>query len=292
MRKSKTRYVPFIVIGLLISSSLFAFWRTPAGNAQCGSQASSCKNCHEVQGKMPVNKDGTGWHESHAFGDFCYICHAGNSQSMDENEAHTGMVDPLSDVQASCQQCHATDLMDRAQVYANTLGAEIGAGSAVPVVISAEQPSDSEPAEEAPVAAPVSAPTASAPSAALVASSIDLTDPNVVDYVQRYDEIVLGHRPVNKGNIILIILIGFVALGGGGFVVYNEGWLTVPDEMSLPDTESYPSEVIALLPEIEKLEKKGREALKQLLENPNDANELFDIIVRQRKVGGSYEKDD
>src|SRR5450759_1323790 len=41
-------------------------------HAQCGSQASSCKNCHETQGQMPVNNDGTAWHTQHAFGDFCY----------------------------------------------------------------------------------------------------------------------------------------------------------------------------------------------------------------------------
>src|SRR5512141_505750 len=83
--------------------------------AQCGSQASSCKNCHEVQAKDPVNADGTGWHQSHAFGDFCYICHAGNNQATDEAAAHTGMVAPLSDVQAACAQCHPNELEARAQ---------------------------------------------------------------------------------------------------------------------------------------------------------------------------------
>ena len=29
--------------------------RLPAVQAQCGTQASSCKNCHEVQAKDPVN---------------------------------------------------------------------------------------------------------------------------------------------------------------------------------------------------------------------------------------------
>ena len=71
---------------------------------------------------MPVNNDGTAWHTSHAFGDFCYICHAGNQQVKDENEAHTGMVPPLSDIKASCMQCHPNDLQDRAQVYATALG--------------------------------------------------------------------------------------------------------------------------------------------------------------------------
>ena len=49
-----------------------------------------------------------------------------------------------------------------------------------------------------------------------------VNDPNLVDYVQRYNEIVLGERPVNWGNIILIGLIGLVVVGGGGFVIFNE----------------------------------------------------------------------
>ena len=113
---------------LIVSTSLWLGSATPV-NAQCGSQSSSCKNCHEVQGEMPVNADGTGWHQSHAFGDFCYICHAGNNQATDKAEAHVGMVPPLTDIQASCQQCHVADLEERAEVYATTLGVDIGAGA-------------------------------------------------------------------------------------------------------------------------------------------------------------------
>jgi len=85
---------------LIVATGLWLATATPA-SAQCGSQASSCKNCHEVQGEMSVNSDGTAWHQSHAFGDFCYICHAGNNQAKDKVEAHTGMVAPLSDIKAS-----------------------------------------------------------------------------------------------------------------------------------------------------------------------------------------------
>ena len=74
---------------LVVTASIWLGSATPV-NAQCGSQASSCKNCHEVQGEDPVNNDGTAWHPSHAFGDFCYICHAGNNQAIDKAEAHTG----------------------------------------------------------------------------------------------------------------------------------------------------------------------------------------------------------
>src|SRR5512143_1594380 len=114
-------------LGFLAMASLTFLRPSSVAQAQCGSQASSCKNCHEVQGKDPVNADGTGWHQSHAFGDFCYICHGGNNQASDEKAAHTGMVSPLSDVQAACAQCHPNDLQARANVYAKVLGVSVGA---------------------------------------------------------------------------------------------------------------------------------------------------------------------
>src|SRR5512145_3429563 len=105
------RKAPFFISlgGLLLLLAGLSLWflllPQPVA-AQCGSQASSCKNCHEVQAQDPVNNDGTGWHESHAFGDFCYLCHAGNPQATDIEAAHTGLVPPLADVKAACQQCH------------------------------------------------------------------------------------------------------------------------------------------------------------------------------------------
>ena len=96
----KHKNIPLLFISsgtvVLIAFGIFLATATPA-SAQCGSQASSCKNCHEVQGQDPVNSDGTEWHQSHAFGDFCYICHGGNQQATDKDAAHQGMEDPLSD---------------------------------------------------------------------------------------------------------------------------------------------------------------------------------------------------
>jgi len=201
---------------------------------------------------MSVNSDGTAWHQSHAFGDFCYICHAGNNQAKDKVEAHTGMVAPLSDIKASCMQCHPNDLEARAQAYATTLGVEIGVGA-----------SASEGGEAGEAAQPVA--VISAPAAV----EIDLNDPNLVDYVQRYEEIVLGKKPVNWGNAILAGLIGLVMVGGGGFVVKNEKWL----DFSALDTKrvdgGYPAEVVDMLPAIANLKPQSRKALQKILENPN-----------------------
>ena len=128
MTKRKNLTLFPILAGAIVLGFTIFLWPSAEANAQCGSQASSCKNCHEVQGQDPVNTDGTSWHQSHAFGDFCYLCHAGNSQSMVEADAHIGMVPPLSDVEAGCQSCHPNDLMEKAGVYAAALGVEIGEG--------------------------------------------------------------------------------------------------------------------------------------------------------------------
>lgn len=263
----------FAVAGLWLATA------TPA-NAQCGSQASSCKSCHEVQGKMLVNGDGTAWHTSHAFGDFCYICHAGNNQAKDEAEAHTGMVSPLSDVKASCLQCHPDDLQARAQVYATTLGVEIGAGAAVPAEGgTAPVEGGAVPAAEQPTEVAISAPES---------TEIDVNDPNLVDYAQRYDEIVLGKRPVNVGNIILIVMISLVAVGGGGFVLYNE----LLSKLSFGNTKKvdgeYPGDIIDMLPAITNLKPQSRNSLKNILENPKKAEivlKLIGTLVSDEKTG-------
>lgn len=280
MHSRKLNYLIPVLAGLFILAGLFLLWPAEDASAQCGSQASSCKNCHEVQGQDPVNNDGTGWHVSHAFGDFCYICHGGNNQSMDQDEAHTGMVPPLSDVQAGCASCHPADLSERAEVYAAVLGVEVGmgGGSNTPA-----QPSGSQDAS----AAAGESSSQSSPPAMMVASS------DVIDYNQRYAETVLGQRQMNWGNVILSLMIVMVAVGGGGFVYWNErrrrGLPLIPANMrpsadSTPresvQIEGYPDEVAALLPKIARLNPVGLHALKKLLENPDQASELLHSLSR------------
>ena len=133
MRPKKLSFL-FLAAGfvLLVTVGIFILLPAQPVSAQCGSQASSCKNCHETQGQDPVNNDGTAWHTSHAFGDFCYLCHGGNNQATDKAAAHTGMVDPLADIVASCKSCHANDYQAKAQIYATTLGVTLGAGGTAP----------------------------------------------------------------------------------------------------------------------------------------------------------------
>src|SRR5512140_2596060 len=105
MNKIGLKYFLIAIGALFVVISVFALSATPV-KAQCGSQASSCKNCHETQAQDPVNADGTAWHTQHDFGDFCYLCHAGNNQVTDKTAAHVGLVAPLSDINASCKSCH------------------------------------------------------------------------------------------------------------------------------------------------------------------------------------------
>ena len=220
---------------------------------------------------MTVNADGTGWHLSHAFGDFCYLCHAGNNQATDKTAAHEGMVAPLSDVEAACQQCHIADLNERAQVYASTLGVEIGSGSSAPtsggdveaIVVSAE----------------------SAPSVVSDQScnEVVVDDPNVINYAQNYDEIVLGKKPTNWGNMILMGMIGMLLVGGGGFVVTREKLINVKFGDTRKVEEEYPADVVEMLPKIAELKAGARNSLKNVLDNKkvDKVLDLMDAVIKK-----------
>ena len=267
--KKPAFYFLFAGVVLVIAASIFFATATPV-SAQCGSQASSCKNCHEVQGEDPVNADGTGWHQSHAFGDFCYICHAGNNQAKDKTAAHEGMVAPLSDINAACQQCHVADLDARAKVYADALGVEIGSGTAVPAAGSSD-------------AAPVSVESAPDAVSDQSCNEIVVDDPNAVNYAQNYDEIVLGKKPINWGNSILIGMIGLMVVGGGGFVITREKLVNVKFGDTRQVDGEYPADVVEMLPKIAGLKADARKSLKNVLDNKkaDKVLDLMDAVVRK-----------
>lgn len=265
--KYKNTVLSFLFSGAAILA-IVGFYLTTATpvSAQCGSQASSCKNCHEAQAEMPVNADGTGWHQSHAFGDFCYICHAGNNQAKDKVAAHEGMVAPLADVQAACQQCHVTDLTERAQVYASALGVEIGSGTSTSA------------AGEDPVLAPIVAKPAQNATTDLGCNGLVVDDPNTVNYVRNYDEIVLGRKPINWGNSILMVMIGLIAVGGGGFVVTREKLVNISFGDTRKAEGEYPADVVEMLPQIAVLKSQTRKSLKNVLDHPKKAEKVLDLM--------------
>lgn len=218
---NKKLFIFMITTGflLVVATGLWLATAQPA-SAQCGSQASGCKDCHEVQGQLSVNADGTGWHQSHAFGDFCYICHGGNSQATDKVAAHTGMVPPMEDVKASCQQCHPKDLDARAKVYADKLG--VTTGGAI-----AEKPTEAPAASCATPQPTLAEPANNIPAdKTLVIAKPAFT----VDYVARYNENVLGIRKVNWGMIGLAALIVAAVVGGAGFLAMKKGWVAMTFE--------------------------------------------------------------
>ncbi len=267
----------FILAGLaliFLAGSLLLL-PVPKASAQCGSQASSCKNCHETQAQKPVNNDGTAWHTEHQQIDACVNCHAGNPQSMDKAASHTGMVPWESDVKAGCFTCHPDDYMDKAQIYATTLGVTLG--GAAPSAATTQP------------AATASAPeTTSAPAAAVVVS-----EPGEIDYTKQYNETVLGQTAINWGNVIVIVMILAIVVGGGLFVYWNERRLhgkkgffpqslfpgKVATSAEAPVVEGYSTDVTALLPMIARLNPVGLHALKRILQEPEQANDMLHALA-------------
>lgn len=194
--KHADKWFLYLMIGgtLLLIGAVMMVYPRPAA-AQCGTAASSCKNCHETQGKLSVANNGD-WHKAHAFGDFCEFCHAGNVQATVQEEAHTGMVAPLGDVKASCQGCHPGDYDQLAQTYAATLGVDLtAAGGGTGGNNSATPPAGS--GDSNGCASAVSAPLGG----------------EQIDYNLLYAEAAAGTPLVsNWGNVILLLLILGTAL--------------------------------------------------------------------------------
>jgi hypothetical protein len=272
MRYPKYHILIPVFLGALLVAGSFLLMSTSQAHAQCGSQASSCKNCHETQNQDPVNNDGTAWHSQHAQIDACVSCHAGNPQSTDETQAHTGMVPWYSDVKAGCASCHPDDYTQLAQEYATTLGVTLGEAGTTPAVMTPQATSATTSTVET---------LPSGGGGGMVVSS-----PGTIDYVQQYEQTVLGQHPINWGNVIVGALLVAVVVGGGAFVYWNErrrrglkGFFTPkaaqPAEGVVPVVEGYSSEVTALLPMIAKLNPVGLHALKRILTNPEQANEML-----------------
>ena len=252
------------------------------GLAQCGSQASSCKNCHEVKGEDPVNAKGD-WHISHAFGDFCEFCHAGNVQAPDKAAAHEGLIDPFGDVQANCSSCHADDFQAKAEKYATALGVTIGASTTKPPAASSgsgsSQPSSQPPAQQPP--APAAQETAPKPAIVLPPQA------EIVDYTQ-------PASTVNTGNVIAALLLIVTVVGGGAFVYWNEKRLRkakaaaaavaagavaqAAGEDATTSIDQLPPEVVKLLPTLKQLDPRTLKALRIILSDRKRGEDLLQSL--------------
>ena len=103
-------------------------------------------------------------------------------------------------------------------------------------------------------------------------------DPDATNYVQNYDEIVLGKKPINWGNSILVAMIGLVLVGGGGFVVTREKLVNVKFGDTRKVEDEYPADVVEMLPKIAGLKARTRKSLNNVLDNPEKADKVLDLI--------------
>jgi hypothetical protein len=195
-----------ITLGLALPLTVWLTLPQPQAFAQCGKTASSCKTCHETQGKLKVNTKGE-WHTQHAFGDFCVYCHAGNAQAKDKAKAHTGLVNPLADVTYTCAACHTEDCSSRAQEYASVLGVTAGQGSG-----------GTSPRGPAPLIPLMPRLAGTGDTPALPGQTTSPFAGSGLSSGQGSAET----PSVNWGNVALALIALALLLGGGGYALWNE----------------------------------------------------------------------
>lgn len=144
-----------LVSGLMLTSPKIV-------EAACGASTSSCKTCHEVQGKLPVNQKGA-WHTQHAFGDFCQACHLGNASETDMTKAHVGVIkNPLTQPDQTCASCHPSDTAARVAKY----GGSVVTSAPTSSVATTQTPASAGSSTPVPSTAATQTPVASQPSTA------------------------------------------------------------------------------------------------------------------------------
>jgi len=192
------------------------------------------------------------------------------------------MVAWYSDVKAGCASCHPEDYTQLAQEYATTLGVTLGGAGPAQATTPATTPGAGS-------VEPTSV-TPSTEGTTSGAGGIVISQPGTIDYVQQYQQTVLGVHPINWGNVILVVMIVGFLIGGGAFVYWNErrrkglkGFFTPKVAKTVfegvaPVVEGYSSEVTALLPLITRLNPVGLHALKRILENTEQANEMLPAL--------------
>jgi hypothetical protein len=109
-------------------------------------------------------------------------------------------------------------------------------------------------------------------------TQLAIDDPNLVDYAQHYNQVVLGEQPVNWGDIALLGMISFLIVGGGGFVVINEVRLHKSSGQTEPIEGEYPVDVVELLPALTNLKPQSRKSLKHILTHPDKSDKVLGLI--------------
>jgi hypothetical protein len=264
-------FLPLLAAAILVAVIWLAVLPSTA-DAQCGTQMSSCRNCHEVKGQLKVNTKGD-WHVNHAFGDFCVTCHGGDAKVKDAAPAHAGMVKPLENITAACASCHPADLKTRADRYAKTLGvtAQLGAGAAT------------APAGASPAAPPVSQPvTSSVVSVGGGCGPIGgVAVGGLVDF-----NLPLDSAPgVNLGNIIVAGLILVMGAAWAGIVLAQ--WLGAARRRMADAAAKRPATALrpavgALVPALSACDDETLNALASLLNRPEAGSQAIQTLSRLR----------
>lgn len=216
---------PLSLLFLSVALLMAFFWLQPPreAQAQCSTQPSSCKTCHETNGEKPVNQN-SAWHIQHASYDFCAMCHGGNKEAADKETAHQGLVTQFADMPGNCRQCHGSDLEARCQVYSDTLGLTLPAGGLT--AGPSTGPLGLKPAGVDPAAAPAPAKT---PSASETTAS-------------------------TTGNAVFMLVIFGILGGGGGYIFWNERRL---------QNSAVSPQVAALLPRLSQMDPGSLQKLAQ-----------------------------
>ncbi len=253
---------------LLIISGLWLGTAQPVA-AQCGSQASSCKDCHETQAQDPVNTDGTNWHQAHAFGDFCYMCHAGNGQSTDKAASHTGMIAPMSDIKGSCSSCHVKDYTEKAQTYAATLGVSLA--EVAPTVTATTMPTQSAPKTSADESNNQIGQTTN------IDAPVSVEPKPVVDYIEQYNQSLAARQKTNWANILFVVFAGLLLLAGGAYGLSRLGWVKVSFVETKQMQAEFPTDVVEMLPDLAQLKPDARKSLQRVLKKSSAGEFLLSL---------------
>jgi hypothetical protein len=139
-RRKGSRGLAISIIALVAG---LAVWLTPAAvSAQDGGvpESSGCSNlpessCYVCHAQTQPVSMASEWHAIHARQDCCWNCHGGNAQTMDQDQAHVGLMpNPLDDIYLSCHPCHPDDYQQRADRFA--AGLDITPKSSAPITVA------------------------------------------------------------------------------------------------------------------------------------------------------------
>lgn len=226
-----TRQPPFawllLLFGVALVLAALMVAAVPA-QAQCGSEASSCKTCHEIRGEHPVNTTGA-WHVDHAFEDYCASCHRGDTHAPDPADAHAEMNTALADMERYCGVCHQDATADLLASYSAMLGNPADASVASAPAGSAVDPLDAPAASTDPLDAPadpLDAPAASAdPLDAPASDPLDAptSGGEIVNTAASSEpEVDAAAAARENGNRLLIVMAEGLLVLGFGTVWYFE----------------------------------------------------------------------